>query len=96
MKIEQLSDENIETHRFFCNCGAINHIFDIAIEDDFLTEIQHYDSCGCNRSLWSRLKMAFALVFNLPSTLSLHEFILNQDDREELSLILSNKRNDAR
>jgi len=88
MKMDKLCDNEISVHRFFCNCHHPAHVLELSIWRDGQIEVAFYHDNYCGRKLWDRIKMAFGLVFG-KSAPSWSEFIIAQDDREEISKIIS-------
>jgi hypothetical protein len=76
-----------EVHRFFCNCGSINHVLEITKEPG-LTQIGYYSGGTCCRTLWQRIKMAIALVFRLENKLTWSEFCVREEDKIEIAKLL--------
>jgi hypothetical protein len=88
MRMNDLSDEQVEIHRFFCGCGSPQHVLEICIEDGQVI-IEYYHG-QCNFGLWDRIKTAFALVFgNYERPWS--DFIIKDEDREEIARLIGVK-----
>jgi len=94
MKIPELSFDDYETHRFYCQCGSPEHVLDIMIDKGQI-ELHYYSGCnGCGRGFWDKLKMAFNLLFNRTPYLSWSDFIIRKDDEEEIARIITSFKQD--
>ncbi len=88
MKMIELSDSEVQIHRFFCHCGAPEHVLEITITCGVI-EIDYYHGGKCDRSFWDRLKMAIGLLLKRDAP-SWSEFIIQREDEKEIAKLISN------
>jgi hypothetical protein len=88
-----MSDNELEVHRFFCDCNSTEHIIELNFykDNNGTVELCYYAGGKCGRGLWDRIKMAFGLIFKKDAP-SWSEFIISDEDRAEIAELILNKR----